>query len=137
MLSVSRASNFAGFQFSVSTRELLRVENGVTPISLASRATELLLLFLNRPSELITKNEIMDAVWPDLAVEEGNLTVQISALRRGRQRSGRRKLHSNRCGTRLQIYRSGQRRRRIGDVSAAWSGRRARGESRPCVGAGV
>ena len=84
MLLVSRRMRFAGFQFNVSTRELLRVEAGgvLTPISLGSRATDLLLLFLNRPGELITKNEIMDAVWPGLAVEEGNLTVQISALRR-------------------------------------------------------
>jgi adenylate cyclase len=83
MLLMSRRMNFADFQFNVSTCELVRVENGgVTPISLGSRATDLLLLFLNRPGELITKNEIMDAVWPDLAVEEGNLTVQISALRR-------------------------------------------------------
>ena len=84
MLLMSRHVNFAGFQFNVPTRELLRVENGgvLTPISLGSRAADLLLLFLNRPGDLITKNEIMDAVWPDLAVEESNLTVQISALRR-------------------------------------------------------
>src|SRR6266481_359405 len=84
MLLMSRHINFAGFQFNVPTRELLRLEEGgvLTPVSLGSRATDLLLLFLNRPGELITKNEIMDAVWPDLAVEESNLTVQISALRR-------------------------------------------------------
>jgi adenylate cyclase len=84
MLLMSRHINFAGFQFNVPTRELLRVENGgvLTPISLGSRAADVLLLFLNRPGELIAKNEIMDAVWPDLAVEESNLTVQISALRR-------------------------------------------------------
>src|SRR5262245_12358707 len=84
MLLTSRHMNFAGFQFNVPTRELLRVENGgvLTPISLGLRAADLLLLFLNRPGELITKNEIMDAVWPDLAVEESNLTVQISSLRR-------------------------------------------------------
>jgi DNA-binding winged helix-turn-helix (wHTH) protein/TolB-like protein/Flp pilus assembly protein TadD len=81
---MSRHINFAGFQFNVPTRELLRVENGgvLTPISLGSRAADVLLLFLNRPGELIAKNEIIDAVWPDLAVEESNLTVQISALRR-------------------------------------------------------
>jgi adenylate cyclase len=84
MLLASRHVNFAGFQFNIPTRELLRVENGgsLTPISLGLRAADLLLLFLSRPGELITKNEIMDAVWPDLAVEESNLTVQISALRR-------------------------------------------------------
>src|SRR5216684_3933407 len=84
MLLMSRHINFAGFQFNVPTRELLRVENGgvLTPLSLGSRAADVLLLFLNRPGELIAKNEIIDSVWPDLAVEESNLTVQISALRR-------------------------------------------------------
>jgi DNA-binding winged helix-turn-helix (wHTH) protein/ketosteroid isomerase-like protein len=63
---------------------LLRIRNdrSATPVSLGSRAAEILLLFLGKPGELISKNEIMDAVWPGTAVEESNLTVQISALRR-------------------------------------------------------
>src|SRR5260370_1095336 len=36
--------------------------------------------FRNRPKS--PQSEIMDAVWPNTAVEESNLTVQISALRR-------------------------------------------------------
>jgi DNA-binding winged helix-turn-helix (wHTH) protein len=57
-----------------------------------SRAADLLHLFLDRPGELITKSEIMDAVWPNTAVEESNPTVQISALRRalGGSHSGAR-----------------------------------------------
>ncbi len=84
MLLASRCVIFGDFRFNVPTRELLRVENhgSATPISLGSRAADLLHLFLHRPGELITKSEIMDAVWPNTAVEESNLTVQISALRR-------------------------------------------------------
>jgi adenylate cyclase len=84
MLLASRWMIFGDFRFNVLTRELLRVGNrgSATPISLGSRAADLLHLFLGRPGELITKNEIMDAVWPNMAVEESNLTVQISALRR-------------------------------------------------------
>jgi DNA-binding winged helix-turn-helix (wHTH) protein/uncharacterized membrane protein HdeD (DUF308 family) len=84
MLLASRCVIFGDFRFNVPTRELLRIENhgSATPISLGSRAADLLHLFLHRPGELITKNEIMDAVWPNTAVEESNLTVQISALRR-------------------------------------------------------
>jgi DNA-binding winged helix-turn-helix (wHTH) protein/uncharacterized membrane protein HdeD (DUF308 family) len=84
MLSASRCVNFGDFRFNVPTRELLRVGNqgSAIPISLGSRAADLLHLFLHRPGELITKSEIMDAVWPNTAVEESNLTVQISALRR-------------------------------------------------------
>jgi len=84
MLLASRCVIFGDFRFNVPARELLRVGNhgSATPISLGSRAADLLHLFLHRPGELITKSEIMDAVWPNMAVEESNLTVQISALRR-------------------------------------------------------
>jgi tetratricopeptide (TPR) repeat protein/DNA-binding winged helix-turn-helix (wHTH) protein len=84
MLLASRSLLFDNFRFNVPTRELLRVgnEGPGTPISLGSRAADLLLLFLDRPGELVTKSEIMDAVWPNAVVEDSNLTVQISALRR-------------------------------------------------------
>jgi DNA-binding winged helix-turn-helix (wHTH) protein/uncharacterized membrane protein HdeD (DUF308 family) len=84
MLLAPRWVAFGDFRFNVPTRELLRIGNhgATTPISLGSRAADLLHLFLRRPGELITKSEIMDAVWPNIAVEESNLTVQISALRR-------------------------------------------------------
>jgi DNA-binding winged helix-turn-helix (wHTH) protein/uncharacterized membrane protein HdeD (DUF308 family) len=67
-------------------------DHGSTLVPLGSRAADLLHLFLDRPGELITKSEIMDAVWPNMAVEESNLTVQISALRRalGSGRNGAR-----------------------------------------------
>ena len=47
-----------------------------------SRACVLLRTLVSQPGVLITKSALMDAAWPGLAVEEGNLTVQISALRR-------------------------------------------------------
>jgi DNA-binding winged helix-turn-helix (wHTH) protein len=80
----SRFLAFDDFRLNVAARELLRVgkDGSPTPISLGSRAADLLLLFLQRPGELVTKNEIMDAVWPNAVVEESNLTVQISTLRR-------------------------------------------------------
>jgi DNA-binding winged helix-turn-helix (wHTH) protein len=80
----SRFLAFDDFRLNVTARELLRVgkDGSPTPISLGSRAADLLLLFLQRPGELVTKNEIMDAVWPNAVVEESNLTVQISTLRR-------------------------------------------------------
>jgi DNA-binding winged helix-turn-helix (wHTH) protein/TolB-like protein len=90
MLLASRYLVFDDFRFNIPTRELLRVgvHGSATPISLGSRAADLLQLFLDRRGELITKNEIMDAVWPNMAVEESNLTVQISALRRALGPSG-------------------------------------------------
>jgi adenylate cyclase len=52
------------------------------PVPLGSRALDLLGLLAGRQGELISKDEIMAAVWPRTVVEENNLTVQIAALRR-------------------------------------------------------
>jgi adenylate cyclase len=84
MRFASRSVIFDEFLFIVPTRELLRIGNDglSTPIPLGSRAAEILYLLLQRHGEVISKNEIVDAVWPHMAVEENNLTVQISALRR-------------------------------------------------------
>jgi DNA-binding winged helix-turn-helix (wHTH) protein len=84
MLTPPRFLIFGDFRLDVPTRELLRIgpDRSASPVSLGSRVAEILLLFLRKPGELVSKDEIMDAVWPGTAVEEGNLTVQISALRR-------------------------------------------------------
>ena len=37
---------------------------------------------MQRPGQLVTKEELLDRVWPNLVVEENNLQVQISALRK-------------------------------------------------------
>jgi adenylate cyclase len=88
----SRSVIFDGFRFILPTRELLRIgDDGLsTPIPLGSRAGEILHLLLQRHGEVVSKNEIVDAVWPHMAIEESNLTVQISALRRalGEGRNG-------------------------------------------------
>src|SRR3954453_21055338 len=60
--------------------ELFRADG--TAVSLGSRALTVLQLLVERGGQLVAKQDIMDAVWPGLAVEESNLTVQISALRR-------------------------------------------------------
>jgi len=62
------------------TRFLL-VEND-KPVSLGSRALEILIVLVERPGELVTKQELMSRVWPNVFVEPANLTVHISALRR-------------------------------------------------------
>jgi TolB-like protein/DNA-binding winged helix-turn-helix (wHTH) protein len=74
--------SFEGFR--LNSGGLFRLDRlGVaTPEILGARAFDLLRLLVGRQGELISKNEIMEAVWPATVVEEGNLTVQISALRR-------------------------------------------------------
>jgi DNA-binding winged helix-turn-helix (wHTH) protein len=61
---------------------------GDKSVPLGSRALEMLIVLLERPGELVTKQELMARVWPNLFVEPANLTVHISALRR-RLRDGR------------------------------------------------
>src|SRR5215475_4704390 len=54
---------------------------GDKPVSLGSRALEILTMLLERRGELVSKQELMARVWPDVFVEPANLTVHISALR--------------------------------------------------------
>ena len=75
---------FEGFRFDLAAGGLFR-SNGTgvaEPVALNSRALALLALFLERHGQLVSKDEIFSAVWPGILVGEGNLTVQISALRR-------------------------------------------------------
>src|SRR5262249_19692820 len=55
---------------------------GEKQVPLVGRALEVLIILLQRPGELITKQELMARVWPDVSVEPANLSVHISALRR-------------------------------------------------------
>ncbi|WAF88251.1 response regulator [Metapseudomonas otitidis] len=52
------------------------------PVRLGSRAFDVLEALLAAPNRLVTKAELLQAAWPDLVVEENNLQVQVSALRK-------------------------------------------------------
>jgi DNA-binding winged helix-turn-helix (wHTH) protein len=52
------------------------------PVPLGSRALEILIVLLEHPGELISKQELMARVWPNVFVGPSNLTVHMSALRR-------------------------------------------------------
>lgn len=55
---------------------------GSEPVALGRRAVTLLRLLVERAGTPVSKDELMEATWPGLAIEESNLTVQIAALRR-------------------------------------------------------
>jgi len=55
---------------------------GDEPVHLGSRALEILIILLERPGDLISRQVLMDRVWPSVFVTPANLTVHISALRR-------------------------------------------------------
>jgi DNA-binding winged helix-turn-helix (wHTH) protein len=50
-------------------------------ISLPPKATEILIVLVVRAGELVEKDELLRAVWPDTFVEESNLTQNIFTLR--------------------------------------------------------
>jgi DNA-binding winged helix-turn-helix (wHTH) protein len=83
-LQISAGFRFGGFLLHHSAGGLFRLDRhgGAVPVMLGSRALDVLGVLVERQGELAPKQAIMDAVWPDTAVEENNLTVQISALRR-------------------------------------------------------
>src|SRR5262245_16374138 len=70
---------FGPFRLWVGRRELSA--HG-TPVHLGSRAFDLLLALVQRQGQVVTKDELMAEVWPGTVVEESNLQVQISALRK-------------------------------------------------------
>ena len=52
------------------------------PVSLSPKSFEILVALLQNSNRLLTKEELTQQIWPDSFVEESNLTVNISALRK-------------------------------------------------------
>ncbi|KQT09507.1 winged helix-turn-helix domain-containing protein [Ramlibacter sp. Leaf400] len=76
---MSAVYRFGRFEVRPSERRLLA--DG-TPAVLGARAFDVLLWLIEHRSRLVTKQELLEAVWPGLVVEENNLSVQVSALRK-------------------------------------------------------
>lgn len=70
---------FGPFRLDSEAEILFRGEEA---LPLGRRAVALLRALLERSGKPVTKDALIDAAWPGLAVEDSNLTVQIAALRR-------------------------------------------------------
>jgi len=70
---------FDQFELQAEERRLLV---GGAPIALGAKSFELLLAFVERAGELVTRDELMERAWPAQAMDENNLRVQISSLRK-------------------------------------------------------
>ena len=70
---------FGPFRVDAGKRLLLREGNQV---KLPAKAFEILLVLLEEKGRLVEKDELLRRVWSDAAVEENNLTVNMSALRK-------------------------------------------------------
>jgi TolB-like protein/tetratricopeptide (TPR) repeat protein len=73
------ALEFGPFRLLVKRGELLLRGR---PVQLGPRALELLTMLVQRSGEIVTKDEILEQVWPNSVVEENNLHVQASAVRK-------------------------------------------------------
>ena len=87
-----QTSGFYEFgSFRIDRRERLLLHDGA-PVPLPPKVYDTLLALVIHSGHIVEKEELMKAVWPDTFVEEANLTVNVSALRKalGEGESGQR-----------------------------------------------
>jgi TolB-like protein/tetratricopeptide (TPR) repeat protein len=70
---------FGRFRLDLERRELWRDE---TAIRLANRALDILCVLVAAKGKVVTKDELMEQVWSGVVVEESNIHVHVSALRK-------------------------------------------------------
>lgn len=70
---------FGQFRFDAQRRNLSRAGE---PVTVQPKALELLAVLLERRGQELEKDALIDLLWPNQAVEESNLTVTMSVLRK-------------------------------------------------------
>ncbi len=75
------ARSFAFGAFTLVPERQLLLEKGA-PVRIGGRALDLLTALVERPGEVLGKDELLARVWPDTVVEESNLKVHMATLRR-------------------------------------------------------
>ena len=81
-----RIYEFDGFRLDVNERQLWRDGE---PVALYAKAFEMLVVMVENSGRLLTKNDLFSHVWSDQIVEESNLTVNMSAIRKALGERGR------------------------------------------------
>ncbi len=76
---MARSYRFGAVEVRPSERQLL-VEG--RPAAVGARAFDVLMALIDHRDRVVSKNELLDMVWPGLVVEENNLQVQVSSLRK-------------------------------------------------------
>jgi DNA-binding winged helix-turn-helix (wHTH) protein len=71
--------SFGPFSLFVTGRQLKRADE---PVPLGGRAFDLLIALAKRAGEVVSYNELISIAWPNVTVYDGNLRVQIAALRK-------------------------------------------------------
>src|SRR5271170_5536142 len=75
-------SNFYRFGEFVLDPRRRTLSHANSPVAITPKAFDVLLFLTQNPNRLVTKEELLQAVWGDTFVEEGNLTQYISHLRK-------------------------------------------------------
>jgi predicted ATPase len=70
---------FGCFELQPDRRRLLA---SGAPVDVGSRAFDVLVMLVERDGHLVTKDELLERVWPKVIVEENTLQAQVSALRK-------------------------------------------------------
>ncbi len=75
---------FEGFRLHRRGGGLFRFNAGdvFVPVAIGSRALDVLEVLVGRSGDVVSRDEIIAAVWPTTIVEDNNLNIQIAALRR-------------------------------------------------------
>jgi predicted ATPase/DNA-binding winged helix-turn-helix (wHTH) protein len=73
------AWSFGPFSFIVGDRLLTK---GGASVQLSARALDILAIFIARPNEIVSKQELMSEVWPDVTVEDGTVRFHMTSLRK-------------------------------------------------------
>jgi DNA-binding winged helix-turn-helix (wHTH) protein len=80
-MTVREPDHYKFGEFHVNTNKRLLLRNGHS-VALTPKVFDTLLYLLQHQGEVVDKSDLMRAIWPDTAVEENNLSQNISCLRR-------------------------------------------------------
>lgn len=115
---------FGGFRLEPQRRMLSRIDGA--PVGLSDKALDTLVYLVERAGQLVTKDELVRTLWPTTVVEENNLYVVISALRRAlKDDSGAGRLIATVAGRGYQF---------VAEVRAVSKATLGQGSSAPAVG---
>jgi DNA-binding winged helix-turn-helix (wHTH) protein/Tfp pilus assembly protein PilF len=78
-MNTSRLCSFSPYRLDFARRLLLR---GGEPVPLHPKALDILIVLVQHRGEVVSKDDLMKAVWPDAFVEEANLSQNIFVLRK-------------------------------------------------------
>ena len=75
------ADRLAFGPFTLSVTQRLLAKEGI-PVELGARAIDLLITLASAPNKLMSKQDLISRVWPDVIVEEGSLRFHMTGLRK-------------------------------------------------------